>query len=531
MLEVDGKHEIMPKLTDPELRKIGFQILSIYPDSVQKIHQSLRIYISQVSNYKIKGKKYASRIKPGPKGLKNFGNTCYLNSILQLLYSIPSIRSKILSFKSNLPMISSLRYIFAKLSFSLLSSVRTHSFIRNFLDYDDQPIDQNIQMDAEEFFLNLLSKLEDCGLKTIEEDITIRSTRIIRCQACKKESKKTEFFNVLSLDVRGNLDVYDCIKSATKHDVLNGENQYFCEDCEGKVDAEKFLNFEKLPNFLIISLKRLIYDVSLQKMVKIYDKCQFYKELDFDIGGQEKFSLKGIIVHIGDENSGHYVAVMKEGELWYKFDDEIVAVLMENEVDIDNLQMSIGYNNKKCTAYMVLYQKVLVDEEKPGVLYENNAEIQKIINKNSISLTSKLFFSQEFTVFISEITKSNTFIYNALEIYFTLFIYSEENHKIVFETIYKGFLSALNNSANQAECLRYILKNIQVIIDGLSGKAEIHHKAIGTNIIKKIISYLDSNSAKGLFYEFYNLFCNNHVHYNFTFIIDVMVCIMNYFSE
>lgn len=41
-----------------------------------------------------------------------------------------------------------------------------------------------------------------------------------------------------------------------KGDNLDGDNAYFCERCSKKVSAVKRLCFKKLPDYLILALKR-----------------------------------------------------------------------------------------------------------------------------------------------------------------------------------------------------------------------------------------------------------------------------------
>lgn len=40
---------------------------------------------------------------------------------------------------------------------------------------------------------------------------------------------------------------------------LNGENQYFCESCETRVDASRSIKLRTLPHVLNIQLKRYVF--------------------------------------------------------------------------------------------------------------------------------------------------------------------------------------------------------------------------------------------------------------------------------
>lgn len=58
------------------------------------------------------------------------------------------------------------------------------------------------------------------------------------------------------------------------------DNQYFCNDCQKKVDARKETMFQELPDHLIFVLKRFEYDFQTYTKMKINDYFSFPQELD-----------------------------------------------------------------------------------------------------------------------------------------------------------------------------------------------------------------------------------------------------------
>ena len=95
------------------------------------------------------------------KGIKNMGNTCYMNCILQCLFHINEFRDAI--FKINIPkriknVVNALNNLFKEL---LINNNQQYINPESFFNlYDGDNLKMNIQRDAEEFFLELLDKLE-----------------------------------------------------------------------------------------------------------------------------------------------------------------------------------------------------------------------------------------------------------------------------------------------------------------------------------------------------------------------------------
>ena len=65
------------------------------------------------------------------------------------------------------------------------------------------------------------------------------------------------------------------LENYIKPELLNGDNQYFCEQCQKKVDAEKGLKLTKCPPILVIHLARFTLNWETLQRVKIYDRVTF----------------------------------------------------------------------------------------------------------------------------------------------------------------------------------------------------------------------------------------------------------------
>lgn len=72
--------------------------------------------------------------------------------------------------------------------------------------------------------------------------------------------------------------------------MLTGENQYDTGKF-GKQDAAMGVTFDSFPPVLELQLKRFTYDVQLDTMVKVHDRCEFPEVLELD-RYEEKLALR-----------------------------------------------------------------------------------------------------------------------------------------------------------------------------------------------------------------------------------------------
>jgi ubiquitin carboxyl-terminal hydrolase 47 len=72
-----------------------------------------------------------------------------------------------------------------------------------------------------------------------------------------------------------NSSVEMALENYIKPEKLDGSNQYQCETCKKKVNAEKGLKLTNCPPVLFIHLARFTLDWETMQRVKIYDRVSF----------------------------------------------------------------------------------------------------------------------------------------------------------------------------------------------------------------------------------------------------------------
>lgn len=161
-------------------------------------------------------------------GIINEGNTCYMNSLLQTLYSLNYFRQAIYQLgvgKSEI--ILSLQRIFYNLQTST-EPVKTTELLQAFGWSKEQ---RNVQQDAGEFWLMLSDHLED-EMKETEVDGTMNKLfegeieSVITCTNIQYESVQRELFTVLQVPFLESDSIEGAIKKLLQAESMTGEDQY-----------------------------------------------------------------------------------------------------------------------------------------------------------------------------------------------------------------------------------------------------------------------------------------------------------------
>ena len=304
-------------------------------------------------------------------GLKNLGCTCYMNSLLQVFYNITLFRESLLKCKHQSETKNSLyetQKIFFNLKYLKQGFYTPTSFVNN---YDDEKLNPGQQMDVDEFFSNLLDKLEN-RIKSSENENLIKyffqgklNDTLTFQEGCNHDRTKVTDFYSIQLQVINKKNIYESLDTLTEGELMNGDNCIFCPKCNKKFPALKSQSFNTLPRILMFVLKRFEFNYETMAKIKINDYYEFPLELDMSKyiknDDNNKYLLKSVVVHMGHSEGGHYYAFIKEdkSKIWYQFNDTFV-----DRFNIDDLKKETfggkedNGEEKNRSAYLLFYEKV-----------------------------------------------------------------------------------------------------------------------------------------------------------------------------
>lgn len=323
-------------------------------------------------------------------GLKNFGCTCYINSLLQQLFMMPELRYKLLALEPEKikslgtdHISANLQKIFATLQMSKEQYYPPADFCKEFTESDGKPINVYKQQDVDEFFNKLAEKLES-ELKLIGQGNLLTDTMgaILLQEITSLEpdlnytSPKEDPCVAIPLDIKGRKSIEEALDFFIKEEILEGDNKYYCEEYGRKVRASKKTVLKKIPRTLILNLKRFEFDYTTMQKKKVNDYCEFPMDLNLykwtydaakglDTQKDYNYQLAGVLVHSGTAEGGHYYSYIKEREpksqnygKWFEFNDTRVQPFNpENLKDeaYGNMRKS-GYFGD-ANAYLLIYEK------------------------------------------------------------------------------------------------------------------------------------------------------------------------------
>ncbi|XP_042509184.1 ubiquitin carboxyl-terminal hydrolase 5 isoform X2 [Macadamia integrifolia] len=149
------------------------------------------------------------------------------------------------------------------------------------------------------------------------------------------------------------LSLYTCLEAFLREEPLVPEDMWYCPQCKERRQASKKLDLWRLPEVLVIHLKRFSYSRSMKHKLETFVNFPIH---DFDLTNyvahknnsrRQIYELYALSNHYGGMGSGHYTAHIKllDENRWYNFDDSHISPINEDEV-------------KSAAAYVLFYRRV-----------------------------------------------------------------------------------------------------------------------------------------------------------------------------
>jgi ubiquitin C-terminal hydrolase len=260
------------------------------------------------------------------KGFNNIGNTCYLNSGLQMLIQNRDFCQIILTNRNVSENVKTMAD-FIDEYYNSKENTLTPDKIKRMVEKKKPIFKGNQQQDAAEFIVALLEILNDDVKGALHEVIELVTNTRIKCKlkSCLNIINRTEKNPFLILPIKDDFNhLDDCYRAIKVHEKLEDDEKYFCENCKKKVIASKRLEVTEWSNHVIIWLKRFTNKNGVQ--------AKNNKDIEIPQIWRHHFKIKGAVIHNGSLNGGHYFYISKNQEtgVWTEYNDASTNVIGES---------------------------------------------------------------------------------------------------------------------------------------------------------------------------------------------------------
>lgn len=281
-------------------------------------------------------------------GFKNYGNTCYFNTCLQLLFNCDIFNNYLYNLENIENKFLKGYCITLKDNYNLNIDTIGPRILYNYLKKNYNQFSNNDPHDSSEALISLLDSLfENLKLKNLHKifnnffNFEIKTN--ILCHETKHNfiSKSKENIICLSIPETDNITFKECLKNYNNEEIFNNDNKYYNDKINKYVDATKKVSIIYYPYYLFFILKRYNFNIFSNK---IENKISIPLEYNFN---EKLYNLIGFITQVGDLNNGHYIAIIKKDNIWNLCNDDNIEIIDDNTLQ-----------NYLSISYILLFKKI-----------------------------------------------------------------------------------------------------------------------------------------------------------------------------
>ena len=235
-----------------------------------------------------------------PHGLRNLGNTCYMNSVSQCLLCLKGFSSSCKNLDDN--------NLWIQFKKSNENPVTLHNEIIKL----KRMFKNMTQHDSHEVLITILDGIDENISNLFHQHVSTT----IKCLKCKLRSfTKNKKYRDITLECSNSLE--ESINNFQNDE----EVMWYCPRCKKNNISQKKLKINFVGNHIIFHVNRFTHNKRKNNtLLQIPDKYKNYQ-------------LSSFVVHLGQSiNSGHYISYCKDYEgTWYCTSDNSINIVNEKD--------------------------------------------------------------------------------------------------------------------------------------------------------------------------------------------------------